>query len=99
MAEEECIPGDIGLMVTEELKESKRNHIEVAMASSAIEKYERMGVVNGTDVVRAVRERKLNKGKQVARSSSVPTAKESEELSREDDLGFSLDLFKNTVSN
>jgi len=99
MAEEEHVPGNIALVEMEKLQERKRNHIGVNMASSAIERYERMGEVKGTDVVRVVRGRKLNKGKQVARSSSMPTAKESEEISQEEHMGFCLDLFKKTPSS
>ena len=100
MAAEERIPGNIGLMEKESLEERKRNQINVIAPGSAIERYERLGVVDGTDVVRAVRGRKLNKGKQVARSASVPEVKRnSEEMSQEADMGFSLDLFENTPSN
>jgi len=99
MAETELVPGNVGLMVKGNPKEKKRNHIKVVAPGSAIDRYEKEGVVGNQDVVRAVRGRRIDKGKGKARSTSVPTRKNSEEMSQEADMGFCLDLFKNTPAN
>ena len=99
MAETELVPGNVGLMVRKTESELKNDHVNVVVPAGAIERYEREGVVGGLDVVRAVRGRRIDKGKGKARSNSVPAKKNSEEMSQEADMGFCLDLFKNTPSN